>query len=252
MNMRVVKSSRLSLYISFVVLVAIIGSSWWLGVQSRSNIYEATAEEVKQLLSTTLAIEDSFNKMGDSDRIFTEYMLSLRSLEKSCHTISIHNQDAGKALLPSEKQIQMDQSNELCKDLVKLTVGSYRLYSSIGTLLEADPTPLRYKYLPPFHSMVRANHERQANEALKRLNENPDDTFPSGAQAELRILLDSIKSSEKLAYLPSLATFQSRILGERQQYWTAYADLPALKNSLQAQVDNYCKTADLVDCSVSN
>jgi hypothetical protein len=198
-----------------------------------------------ELAETTKALQTNFNTTATTKSLAQDYIRHMEHIEEVCRRIGSHQRE-GSGFLKSDDKARIAQADALCEDLAKLAASSRELYVSIEPLLEADTTPRRYELMPPLAKRTRQRHETAIKSGLDRWNRHQpsEDSFPTAILPELKQLQTSVDGSKGLSYLPALRTFQQRLLGERQQYWLAYADLPALQRSLTSQLNGFCQSMD--------
>ncbi len=182
-----------------------------------------------------------------SDQIARKYIFYLDRMEQSCQHVAVATNGPDFASLTSAEIGSMKQSLALCNDLVMLVAASKKQYDTLQPLLTADASPPRYQTLPPFKNQMKQHHTKVVESALKQLSPASSDktAFPSTAASELKQLRTSVKNSPGLSYLPNLEAFQLKMAGERQHYWSAYADIDSLEHSLTTQLSRYCSANEV-------
>jgi hypothetical protein len=236
-----------------VPFVAVLLIGTYLLLRPEPSPYQQIASETNNLLSSVTEIQNSFNKQDSPALATSQYLLNLKAITKSCKNIYEHEKVTQTDTTSLEQKEQIKQTIALCQDLDKIVDESLQTYSALRPLLSSEATPVRFQYYPPFKGLIRSRHEALVKDALEQIkkNEVTESEFPTSAYRELQAVQEGMESSQDLSYLPPLSTFQSRLLGERQQYWTAYADIASLLKSLQNQVDNYCKAEALKNCELN-
>ncbi len=196
------------------------------------------------LQETTKDLEASFSAgPKSSGKTVKEYLRYLKRIQKHCDQVTYYSDAKNQAELPDTEANRLKESASLCQDLSKLATASESRYAAVSKLLTASAKPRRYQKFPLFRSNTRKQHESavsSAQNSIKQVDMGTVD-FPFSILSELNSFETALKDSQGLDYMPSLNTFQQRVLGERQQYWMVYADLPALEHLLSIQHGAYCQ-----------
>lgn len=236
---------------SFYILVAaliLVGSSVVL-LHLRHDVandpYRSTGVEISKLipLVTDLQAAPDTSNPGRSTRL---YIRNLHMVKQHCQRIQAYNKATTSLQLDTTQQSIINQSRDMCADLVRLADYSLSIYTPTETLLSAHTTPRRYETLQPISKHIREQHLAATENALYELQQvsTNDIDFPSSSRHDLAKLEAAIKDSKGLDYLPSLRQFQMNLLSERQRFWGPYANAAQLNKSLQSQLDAYCQTLD--------
>lgn len=208
-----------------------------------SNPIKGVTLETFDLLELTQQLQASLGSNRNPGQTTKDYLSHLKDIELACERINLYKERSANATLADNETSRINQAHDLCEDLLKLTRTSQTIYTSVRKLLSADPTPRRFQTLPPFKNLLRQQHMAAISKAIADLSKPGAITidFPFSALPELKQLHASLQNSKGLDYLPALKTFQLRLLGERNQYWSAYADVDALIHSLTVQFNGYCQ-----------
>ena len=228
----------LAVAIAIVIVVTVL-LLWQHGHGGRlhTNPLNGTQAELHKLSKTAAELGASFS-VQDPAKATKAYLSYMSNIQSDCGRINSYY-DSWKAGNAQHNAELFSQSRDLCADLSKLALFSKNLYTPIKPLMLADTTPHRYQTLWPFAGRMRSsaiNDTAQALPPIKSLltgRSSDDVDFPSDAVSNLTDLQNSIVQSSGLGYLPALRTFQLRMLGERERYWTQYAGLPSLEQELQ-------------------
>jgi hypothetical protein len=210
------------------------------------------AIETSALKVTVSKLKDSLYINKAPAEIASEYIDYMNAINGSCSRVNAYK--TASASKDSAHISRLDQSVALCEDLSELASASGSVITAVRPLLQASTKPRRYQTLFPFANLTRNNHKSAVSRALSEVKkiDFKDIDYPFTAQSELQNLQRAIDDSKGLDYLPALHKFQLQILGERQQFWTAYVNIEALERSLTLQLDGYCQnlasTTSIPEC----
>lgn len=205
-------------------------------------------DPVFQAAYTTVQLNKHVDELGKNISIHTpaatqgrQYIHALENIKDDCRIISnIQSQDAGAVL---------KNTKALCEDLEPLVDYSLERYTAVLPLLKADTKVKRYQTFPFLENQLRKKHVSDVNNALGQLkaSKTTDANFPSQSVKALEQLQAAIKNSQDLSHVKRIGVFQQQILAERQHYWTAYANIEALKREIATQVNQYCDVDQISD-----
>lgn len=192
-------------------------------------------------------LEASFNQPADSSAA-AAYVRTLKDIDQDCRNIAAI--DPQPSADTQEWQDLLSKSRLLCKDLMPLLTETHHIYASTLPLLGASTAPQRYQTIPLIKERIRKGHAQSADQALAALqNANQashnEVVFPTRAPLLLTELKAAMQRSDGLSYLPALQSFRLQLLDERQQFWTAYADINGIKTSLMGIQKDYCQAPGL-------
>jgi hypothetical protein len=226
-------------------ILLMLASSLFINNRRQDALHEdaavGVAIETSTLKSTVTKLKDSLYANKSPSEVTSEYLDYMNTVTTSCGRISAYKATSGGK--DSAHISRMNQTVALCEDLSKLASASGSVITAVRPLLQASAKPRRYQTLFPFANLTRRNHKSAVDYALSEVKkiDFKDIDYPFTAQSELQTLQRAIDGSEGLDYLPPLYKFQLQILGERQQFWTAYANIEDLERSLTLQMDGYCQ-----------
>jgi hypothetical protein len=238
-------SARRLVLIPFFIIVLILAAGLSINEQRHYTLHKDSAVgaaiETSSLKSTVSKLNDSLSANKAPAEATSEYIDYMNAVNGSCSRINAYKTAVGGK--DSALVSRMDQSVALCEDLSELASASGSVITAVRPLLQASTKPRRYQTLFPFGNITRRNHKKAVSNALTEVNkiDFKEIDYPFTAQSELKILQRAIDGSKGLDYLPALNKFQLQILGERQQFWAAYANIEALERSLTSQLDGYCQ-----------
>jgi hypothetical protein len=239
-------ATRRLVLIPFFSIVLLLAAGLFINEQRQDTLHAdpavGVAIEINTLKGTVSKLNDSLSANKAPAEATSEYVDYMNAINGSCSRIKAYK--AASSGKDSAHVSRMDQSVALCEDLSELSAVSGSVFIAVKPLLEASTKPRRYQMMFPFANITKRNHKSAVNQALsevKKLNFKELD-YPFIVQSELQSLKLIIDSSKRLDYLPTLYKFQLQILGERQQFWTAYANIEALERSLTLQLDGYCQS----------
>jgi len=244
--------SNRNIMISVALVTTIIGAAIVYGTTTLhhldKNPVKGTAVEIQTLLDLTgqLGASPNSNNPGQATR---DYVDHLRAIEQSCQNIHAYKQISKTSKLSEADRGHVNQSNDLCNDLTKLTAQSETKYVAILPLMNTDTSLRRYQKIGFIARHIKQKHLDATTNAISTLKKSPtqENDFPSTAITDLEQLKTAIQTSHELNYLLELRKFQADLLAERQRFWGPYADSASLKRSLEAQFTGYCQSLQASD-----
>jgi hypothetical protein len=191
------------------------------------------------LLATTKKLQQSFVISSNNGKVTATYLGYMHRLVSDCDKIKQY-----KAQATTEADVyKLTNSVALCNDLGTLASNSSVLYTAAQPLLSATPKLKRYQKIPLVTNHIRQQQLKATDTAIQQVSDQVSAMeFPTHTLALLTTLQSEMKHAKGLAYFPTLNTFQNQFLAERQQYWTGYASLAQLTETLQSQLNGYCQS----------
>lgn len=237
------KRQKVTLIVVLILVTAFLALLLNLHYNSVKDPYSSTVVQISRLVPLVKDVQQTPNSREPTKSTYN-YIHDLKLIKKRCKQIQEYNQATTPLQLDSTKRSILNQSRDLCTDLIRLADYSLVIYSSAEPLLSARTTARRYETFRPLSTHIRQRHLDAIKNAFNELKKAPagDIDFPSSSKNELEKLQAGIQDSKGLAYLPSLQQFQMNMLAERQRFWGPYANATQLTKSLQLQLDAYCQT----------
>jgi len=226
-----------------VLLGLLVGFLAWQS--SRKSPLVQLADNTGALLQTTNDLQSSFSAdlQQDPAKIAKTYLDYMQQLQATCR--SIVNYKTATPTPPAQVASTLNNTTQLCQDLTELANNSQKFYKSLLPLLQIHTPLKRYQTLPIMRSLTYSSHKNALNSVASRANTlRRVGDFPSAAPTLLKQLQQAMTTNDNFSYLTTVKSFQTKVLAERQQYWSVYSDLGSLQRVIGAQLTQYCDALD--------
>lgn len=222
-----------------IILFLAVGYGVYLFVRPTPPVVEAT-KHFARLQVVISKLNDSLGKQSPTGQVVTDYLEDLRTIRSECDAV---RQIYRAEKLSYDEKTTLKPSSELCSELATLAKHSELYYTPLLPILSQSTTVMRYQTLWPLTNYIRDKDIKVVKEAQQKFEEITPyaDAYPTQIPALTTQLAKDIAISKNLHYMPTLRIYQQQILAERQQYWTAYADIADLKRELSVQKSHMCE-----------